>query len=215
MKEDTDFQIGGFLKEYYHLFAVMGVFGALSIYLNTMSLKEIPATVNVMLHVGIVSSLVLFVLVSLIILFNALKYNSDKPIPLSLFIPPTIGKLLRILFVVPFFLLVVSISYYVFITFPEPSNVVLGYTLSWLAMMVFFVSLMLLDHPKLKNKRTSSFVALMLLLIIISILGYYFTTKYNFVPGIFFFSSLMNGPLIGLIITPIILLYKKIFNKNK
>lgn len=147
MKEDMDFQIGGFLGEHYHLFATMGIFGAVSIYLNTMNLKDVAPAVSVMLQIGIVSSLVLFVLVSAIILFNALKYHNDKPIPLSFFIPPTIGKLLRILFIVPFFLLVLSISFYVVTTFPGPSNAVLGYTLTWVAMMVFFASLMLLDHP--------------------------------------------------------------------
>ena len=208
MKKDNDFQIGVFLKENHHLFVIMGVFGALSIYLNTMDLKTTP-TVSTMLRIGIVSSLFLFALVSGIIFFNALKSRDDGPIPLSYFIPPTIGKLVRILFIVPLFLLLLAISYFVVNTFPGPSDVVFGYTLSWVAVMVFFVLLTIIEHPKLKNKRFAGIFALLLFLAVVSSLGNYYATKYNFVPVALFCSSLASGSVIGLIIIPIAYFYEK------
>ncbi|MHC1582222.1 MAG: hypothetical protein ACXQT5_04395 [Candidatus Syntropharchaeia archaeon] len=206
MKKDNDFQIGVFLKDNYHLFVIIGVFGALSIYLNTMDLKNTP-TVSIMLQIGIVSSLFLFVLVSGIIFFNALK-SHDGPIPLSFFIPPSIGKLVRILFIVPFFYWYIAISYFVVNTFPGPSNVVFGYTLSWVAVMVFFVLLAIIE-PKLKNKRFAGIFVLLLFLAVVSGLGNYYATKYDFVPVAFFCSSLASGSVIGLIIIPIAYFYEK------
>ncbi len=205
MKKDNDLQIGVFLKENYHLFVIIGVFGALSIYLNTMGIKTTP-TVSTMLQIGIVSSLFLFVLVSGIIFFNALKSHGDGPIPLSFFIPPTIGKLVRILFIIPFFLLVLAISYFVVNTFPEASNVVLGVILLFIGIMVFFVILWLMDHFNFKNRIV--FVVL-LFLAVVSGLGNYYATKYDFILGAFFCISLAQISIMGLIIIPILYFYEK------
>ena len=203
MGKDSDFQIEVFLKDTSHLFVIMGVFGALSIYLNTMNQKT-TTTVSTMLQIGIVSSLFLALLVSGIIFFNAFKSYNDGPMPLSFFTPPTIGKVVRILFFIPFSLLVLSIFYFVVNAFPKPSNVVFGYILSWIGVMVFFAFLTVL-----KNKSFTNIFIFLLFLVVVSALGNYYATKYDLIPVVFLCSSLASGSIIGLIIIPIAYFYKK------
>ena len=210
MKKDADFQIKEFLDENSHLFTIMGIFGALSVYLNTLNLESIPTTASTMLQVGIVSSLSLFVLVSVIIFFSAFKSHGERPIPLSFFIPLTIGKFIRILFIVPFYLLVVAVFYFVVTAFPGSSNLVFGYTLSWIAIIVFFGFLKLMEPLKSKV-----IFVLLLFLAVISIFGQLYATKYDFVLGAFFCNSIACGSVIGLIIIPIVGLYKKYKKKDK
>ena len=75
--------------------------------------------------------------------------------------------------------------------------------------MVFFVLLTIIEHPKLKNKRFAGIFALLLFLAVVSSLGNYYATKYNFVPVALFCSSLASGSVIGLIIIPIAYFYEK------
>lgn len=199
MEKDNDFQFGIFLEKNYHLFVIIGIFGALSIYLNTMDLKTIP-TVSAMLQIGIAASLFLFVLVSVLIFFNAFKNHDGGPIPLSYFIPPTMGKLMRILFIAPLFLLVLVIIYFVYNTFPEASNVVFAAISLFIGIMVFLVILWLMDYFMLKDRIV--FVAL-LFLAVVSVLGNYYATKYDFIPCALFCSLLVQGSIIGLIVIPI------------
>lgn len=206
MEKDVDFQIRVFLDENSDLFVIMGVFGALSIYLNTILTSIDPqssSAVNAMLQIGIVSSLFLFILVSLIIFYNALRTHGE-PIPLSFFQPNT-GNLLRILLLVPFFLLVLAVSYFAFASFPLYSNFVTGYALSWIAVMVFFGILTLT-----KQRGFLVMFVILLFLEVISILGQLYSAKYDFYPGIFFCNSVAQGSLIGLIILPVAYVFKKI-----
>jgi hypothetical protein len=210
MKKDADFQIRAFLDENSNLFVIMGVFGALSIYLNNILATIEPQSsspVNAMLQIGIVSSLFLFILVSLIIVYNALKTHGEQ-VPISFF-RPNIGNLVRILFLVPFLLLILAVSYFVFTSFPLYSNFVTGYALSWIAIMVFFAILTL-------TKQRSFLVVfvILLFLVAISVLGQLYATNYEFYPGIFFCNSLASGSLIGVIILSIAFVFKKIKMKK-
>jgi len=94
-----EFDIEIFFEDNYYLFTVMGIFGALATYLSTLITKAPPETTRQVLQIGIVSSILLFLLVSVVIFYNAFK-NYDN---LSIFFPLTKGKLVRIFFIVPFF----------------------------------------------------------------------------------------------------------------
>lgn len=74
------FQIEAFFEENYKLFVIIGVFGALSIYLEKL-FKDYNMS---FLQVGIVACFILFIQVSLVILYRALKTQDNEPISLSL-----------------------------------------------------------------------------------------------------------------------------------
>ena len=62
------FQIEAFLEENYKLFVIIGVFGALSIYLETLFIDyNMPMPI---LQLGMVTCFTLFIVVSLVILYR-------------------------------------------------------------------------------------------------------------------------------------------------
>lgn len=72
-----------FLEMNYHLFAISGLFGAIAIYLTTIG-EELNQLDVLILNVGITSSLVLFILLTVQISMNLRKYTEDHS-PIDIF----------------------------------------------------------------------------------------------------------------------------------
>lgn len=98
-----EFNIERFLVKNHKLFTIMSVFGALSIYLN-----NIYTNPNEFVKIGVVSSLLLFIMVAIKILQKADVHNLKTIFTLS------DANLYRIIFIIPFLFLVLSISYYIY-----------------------------------------------------------------------------------------------------
>lgn len=202
MKKDSDFQIEVFLEDNYRLFAIMGIFGALSIYLDELYIDyNIP-----ILQLGIMACFTLFILTSLVIFERSFRSYSDKPIPLSV-LTMNKGNVERFLFIIPFSMLIMTIIYFISTTFQEPLNALLGMILYISGMMVYFGFLSLIVMET-KNKLLTIGIG-SLVLAVISCTGYYYMEKYSLIPLCFFFSSLVTGSVISLIMIPILYLYKK------
>ena len=209
-KDDKNgsFQIEAFLEGNYKLFVIVGVFGTLSIYLETL-FKEYNMP---FLQVGIVACFILFIQVSLVILYRALKTQDNEPIPLSL-IMLSKGNVERVSFVISFAIVIAVIFYFVFTAFIGQLNALMGIILYVLGMMSFFGFLNLITM-KAKNKGLVILIG-SLFLAVISTMGYYYMEKYSLIPFMLFFSSLATGSVIGLLITPIAYFYEKIKRRIK
>lgn len=102
------YSLESFVEENYSLIAVMGIFGAISIYLNRIS--DNVSEGKIILNAGIFSSLFLFCLVAVLInkqLFAEVRQMVDKPSDLFNLIE--LEGVLITLFVIPFNILIVSI----------------------------------------------------------------------------------------------------------
>lgn len=199
MNKDNDFQLDLFLKDNHQLFTIMGIFGAISIYLNTLSQgSDIQS-----LRVGIVSSFVLFIVVSLVIFLKAFKTHDDESVPLA-FLTPSKGNFKRILFIIPFSLLIITITTFLINAYPEPSNAIFGFFLYILGMPVFFGIISFI-----RNKSAKIFLITLFILMIASSIGFYYMVKYNLTIFALFFSSLSTGSAIGLMITSLDYIYEK------
>lgn len=204
----VDFKIEAFFEENYKLFVIIGVFGALSIYLEKL-FKDYNMS---FLQVGIVACFILFIQVSLVILYRALKTQDNEPISLSL-IMLSKGNVERVSFIISFAILIVVIFYFALTAFGGPLNALMGMILYVLGMMSFFGFLNLITM-KAKNKGLAILIG-SLFLAVISTMGYYYMEKYSLIPFMLFFSSLATGSVIGLLITPIAYFYEKIKRRIK
>jgi len=117
----VDFKIEAFFEENYKLFVIIGVFGALSIYLEKL-FKDYNMS---FLQVGIVACFILFIQVSLVILYRALKTQDNEPISLSL-IMLSKGNVERVSFIISFAILIVVIFYFALTAFGGPLNALMG-----------------------------------------------------------------------------------------
>lgn len=100
---DEEFELSVFLKEQSELFTLLGVFGAISLYLAQFPI-EIKSR---WLNVGIVSSLLIFIIVAL-----SIRYHLQEEFNSSLFdfiIKPRLESFRVLTFVVPFYLLIFSV----------------------------------------------------------------------------------------------------------
>lgn len=100
-----EFNIEKFLLKNHKLFTIMGIFGALSIYLNSIY----TINPNEFVKIGVVSSFILFIMVAIKILQKAEVHNLKTILTLS------DANLKRIIFILPFSFLVLSISYYIYV----------------------------------------------------------------------------------------------------
>ena len=204
------FQIGAFFEENYKLFVIIGVFGALSIYLEKL-FKDYNMS---FLQVGIVACFILFIQVSLVILYRALKTQDNEPIPLSL-IMLSKGNVERVSFIISFTIVIEAIFYFIFVAFIEEHlNVLMGMIYALMGMILYVLGMMSffgflnLITMKAKNKGLAILIG-SLFLAVISTMGYYYMEKYSLIPFMLFFSSLATGSVIGLLITPIAYFYEK------
>ena len=183
-KENSNFQIDAFLKENYRLFAIIGVLEALSIYLTKLS-----ADCNTLsgdgdtffVQIGIVSSFILFILVSLVIFWKfheELRDMSSHNVSLKTIIVNS--KL--VLFMVPFYLLIAAIAYHVIDAHLKHFEIVFGMIMFMLGAIGSFGLLSMVDN-KLKNTVIYIFIALFLT--VISFLGLYFVRDCGLAPLLF------------------------------
>lgn len=110
IKNKVEFDIEKFLENNYKLFAALGIFGALSIYLNSILNEPIE-----IFELGIVSSLIIFIIISMKILTKAFEFHGYNT-----FFSSSRGNLKRIIFITPFICMSISILYHVLINLNGP-----------------------------------------------------------------------------------------------
>ena len=166
------------------------------------------------LQVGIVACFILFIQVSLVILYRALKTQDNEPISLSL-IMLSKGNVERVsFFIISFTIVIEAIFYFIFVAFIEHLNVLMGMIYALMGMVLYVLGMMSffgflnLITMKAKNKGLAILIG-SLFLAVISTMGYYYMEKYSLIPFMLFFSSLATGSVIGLLITPIAYFYEK------
>ena len=201
-KENSNFQIDAFLKENYRLFAIIGVFGALSIYLTKLSADSNTLSADgdaFIIQIGIASSFILFILVSLVIFWKFHEELRDMSSP-NVSLKTIIANSKLVLFMVPFYLLIAAIAYYVMDALSKHLEVVCGMIIFMLGAISSFGFLSMMDN-KVKNTVLYIFIG-PLFLSVISFLGLYFVRDYGLIP---FFLLMSTGVVsASLLITKLI-----------
>jgi hypothetical protein len=188
-KENSNFQIDAFLKENYELFAIMGVFGALSVYLTNLSADSntLSATGDAfIIQIGIASSFILFILVSFVIFWKAREKIRDMSPP-NVSLKTVIDNSKLVLFTVPFYMLIAAIAYYVIDAFSKHLEIVFGMIIFMLGAISSFGFLSMMDN-KVKSKVLYIFIG-PLFLSFISFLGLYFVRDCGLIALLFLLMS--------------------------
>lgn len=181
-RENGYFQIEAFLKENYQLFAIIGVFGALSIYLTNLSADGD----TFIIQIGITSSFILFILVSFVIFWKGREKLRDMSSP-NVSLKVIINNSKLVLFMVPFYLLIAAIAYYVMDAFSKPLEIVFGMVIFMLGAISSFGFLSMMDN-KVRNTVLYIFIG-PLFLSVISFLGLYFVHDCGLIPLLFLLMS--------------------------
>ncbi len=204
----NNFELDKFLKDNQHLFAIMGIFGAIAIYLITIERNSAYIGKN-LLQFGIVASFILFILTSLIVFLKALERDADMPIPLTFSILKK-EDWKRIFFIIPFFMLIITMFAFIIINFLGPLMAILGLISYVFGMVVFFGIFTVMFNIFKGTDRKILIILISPFLLIGSSIGFYYTD--NLVPKLFF-SSLGTGSLIAIIVALLIWPYEKLFKK--
>lgn len=193
---NDEFDLEDFLKNNQQLFTVMGIFGAISIYLITIN-KDIPEGFSKdMLQFGIPASLILFLITSWVIFQNLIKKRDERiPLSISLFIFRW-GNIMRFIFAIPFLILIISICFYIIINYYEPLKLTLGLGLSPISIMVFFGIFVII----LEKVRYKIMVSVCFLSIITSAIALYFSNEHNLINLMWFFGSLFFASLLTMLL---------------
>lgn len=162
MSENEIFLIEEFLEDNYHLFAIMGVFGALSIYL----INILPAN-DIFYQISIVASSTLFILVSLIICLKIRRKLVDMSHNVSM--RGMFENLLFALFVTPLYFLIFVIAIYVFNSFPKPLEILSGF-ITLISGIIF--SFFLLNFIEIKVKNKILYILCLIVLVTVSIIAF-------------------------------------------
>ena len=94
------------------------------------------------LQVGIVACFILFIQVSLVILYRALKTQDNEPISLSL-IMLSKGNVERVSFIISFTIVIEAIFYFIFVAFIEEHlNVLMGMIYALMGMVLYVLGMM-------------------------------------------------------------------------
>lgn len=194
IRKNGSFRIEAFLNDNYRLFAIMGVFGALAIYLKNLSANGNQFPINI----GIVACFILFMLVSLLILWKAIEEHSDVSLPNGS-LAMIIERFNRFLFVIPFFTLVMAIAYYIVTAFPAPFAILLGVILS---MVGIIASVWILDsiYRIVKKPVLSDFIGSISLAILSGIGFHVVPNTPTFSPIMFFLLSFASASALFFII---------------
>lgn len=191
IKNEVEFNIEKFLEYNHKLFTALGLFGALSIYLNSISNE--PSEI---LKLGIVSSLILFIIVSIKILTKAFEFHNYSTIFSS-----SKGNLKRIVFIVPFFSLSISILCHVLINL-KGSLIVLSQIIVfifWVIILLYFLNIIEKIYLKIEESAIPNIFA--------PFLAFFFC-----IPGIFLIYFPMNkSNFLTIIFTPFFVAYGFMF----
>lgn len=178
MKENHSFLIEEILEENYRLITIMGVFGALSIYLT-----QLPASEDIFFQTGIVASFILFVFTSILVFLKVRRKLINMQSP-NLTLALVRENIVIISFSFLLFWLVSTIAYYILTVLSKAFEILLGLFVLILGTFLILGILTILDN-KIEN------VVLYILIgpvffIVISVFGLYFFQKYSFIPQLFF-----------------------------
>jgi hypothetical protein len=101
----SEFKLDEFLKQNQHLFTIFGIFGALSLYMNTLSIQYSGILA---LQSALFASFVIFIIVSILIVAELFSNNQEKRQVLD-FLILNENNVNRLIFLVPFGIVVLSV----------------------------------------------------------------------------------------------------------
>ena len=199
MGKNESFQVEDFLKDNYPLFTIMGVFGALALYLQSIS----PPNRLIYIDIGVASCLILFILVSGLILRRAIDKPSET----------LIDTIFRFLFIISFITLLLIIIYHAFTTYPEPLEL-FSYILAYVFGIILPIGILRPVEEKAADKNI--YILVPFFMLVISILIFYLAANpiypyfqlmiFSFSTGLF---SALN------LVKLLFLIFKKMFHTAK
>lgn len=184
-----NFQLEIFLECNQYLFTIFGIFGALSIYLSTLS-KEHPDLLFV--DLGTASSFFIFLVVSTLILKKSVESNGE-PFPLSILTWKE-ENIYRLIFVIPFIILIFVMSSFIYINFQNELNAIGLYFYNFVGVMAFMGVMQKYLH------KTKTFYLLASMIFIISVLAFDYANTHHFLLFSGFFSGVVTASLLIIII---------------
>ncbi len=203
---NENFQLETFLECNQYLFTIFGIFGALSLYLSTLS-KENPNLLFV--DLGTASSFFIFLVVSILILKKSVKSNSE-PFPLSILTWKE-ENIYRLIFVIPFIFLTFVMSSFIYLNFQNELNAIGLFFYNIVGVMAFMGAMQKYLH------KTKIFYILASMILIISVLAFDYADTHNFHLFSGFFSGVVTASLFVIIIKLFIdisdMLKKQIMNR--
>jgi hypothetical protein len=179
-KTNNSSGIEAFLEDNYKLITIMGVFGALSVYLT-----EVLDNSDLFYQTGVVASFALFLLISLLILWKCRGklINMESP---NLSLAVLIENVKLLLFLFPLYWLVFIISCYVIFVLSS-FEIFLGFFMFMLGAILTLGTLIIVN-----NKVENAVLYILIgptLFIVISYFGFYFVRIHDFIPQLFFAST--------------------------
>ena len=185
-----EFSIDYFVKQNKDLLVCLGIFGALTIYLRQISSGECNSsgsTVHTIfgnfgyLDFGITSCLIIFLCLGLTIFFKLLGVYENTPRPFIF----NFGNIIRMILIIPFGALMVSIFYYVTNVLSAPSQIIIFFIMGFLGAVAFFGSLTIFSllTKNWKIQWTCSIVLFIILL---------FPTGWSLLTREYYLSSFLN-----------------------
>lgn len=207
---DDNFSLESFLEKSQKLFTIYGIFGALSIYLTSFSKDNANFT---FLNLGITSSLLLFLIVSVVIIKKAF-HDSDKQFLIQ-YLTIDEKNIYRLVFIIPFSMLSVIIIYFTSIRFEQELSamgIMFFYLLGMIAYTPFFI--------KYTDKLKVLFLYSIVILIFLSILIFFVESKVEnqshlSLFGLSFLKGFALVSLICLFLAPILYVYNNIVKRKK
>jgi len=182
--QEVDFDFGNFLECNQKLFVVLGIFGALTVYMNNLFSSNLIRE-SYYLGFGIVSSLLIFTIVSAQIIFNAVLIYDIKS-----FLSTSIGNFKRIIFLIPFSVLVLVIISYVFINLKSHLEYIFAVYLIYFELLILLYFYKHIERLILKFINKPKSIHFFIIQFIISILIVITIIIFDFSDIIFITSSI-------------------------
>lgn len=212
-----EFNLADFFSLNSTLFVIMGIFGALSIYLHQIALKdssEIPQLFTFLgikinsIDFSIATSLMILILISLLIIYRLIFFGTQEAFQ------PNIGNITRIIFLLFFIGFIFGVVNFILNT-PEYYRSI--YLISifigiFIGVFLFFGLLDLLSKI-IKKLRIFYLLVLFIFIAILVLMGYSITTNNFFILSIL--SSFELASLAFLIFIPIVSFFATFYKRVK
>ena len=206
----TEFSVDFFLEQNKNFLVSMGIFGALTIYLTQLSSNE---TVKDLMPIfktslgefswfdlGVSASLIIFLCFASIVFIRLLGIFNNDPSAFEF----NIGNIVRIILIIPFAILIFSISSYVPIVLSAPIQFISIFITGFMGTLFFFGSLKLfsLSTSKLWIRWLESFILFILFLFVAGwavIINNYFIASFFLMFNALNFLYILGFPILVLI----------------
>jgi hypothetical protein len=157
-----------FLKKNINLFVALAFFMALADFFNSKVNSEtgMKAGMNITLHLGVVSCIAISIIISFIVLKKLSQDPSGKQKIVNITVL-NLDNVERFAFIMPFYIIVITLLYYIYETFTVETNIVIN-------LIVYLISIPLyLQVLKINFFKEHLYYGSILILIISTVFGNY------------------------------------------